>query len=185
MKSFLKRSMVALGGLLFLPAAWAGAPITYVGGHAMYPSRNIVANAVHSRTHTLLVRAVEAAGLVNALEGPGPFTVFAPTNSAFRRLPQGTLAKLLTPAERPTLRKILLYHVVAGRWDYARLMHRVRESGGRFALKTLEGQSLWIVRNGNRNLEVRDAQGHLADITIYDVDQSNGMIQVINRVLMP
>lgn len=185
MKPFLRRLLIATGCLLFLPAAWAHAPITMVGGHAMYPSRNIIANAVNSRAHTLLVRAVKAAGLVKALEGPGPFTVFAPTNSAFRRLPQGTLAKLLTAAERPTLKKILLYHVVAGRWSYTRLMRAVRESGGRFRLKTLEGQSLWIIRNGNRNLEVRDAQGHVADITIYDVNQSNGVIQVINRVLMP
>ena len=176
----LSASLLTLGQV-----ALAKLPVTYVGGHAMYPTRNIIQNAVHSRSHTILVKAVQAAGLVHALEGPGPFTVFAPTNSAFGRLPAGTLAHLMTASGIPVLRKVLLYHVVAGRWDYRRLMHLVVEHGGRARLKTLEGASLWVVRNGDRNLELKDAKGDVAMITTYDVFQSNGVIQVINRVLMP
>ncbi len=188
MKQHLKQlgiSALSATLLALSPLALAQLPITYVGGHAMYPSRNIIQNAVHSRSHTILVKAVEAAGLVHALEGKGPFTVFAPTNSAFRRLPAATLDHLLTPSGIPTLRKVLLYHVVAGRYDYQKLMRLAMEHGGRVRLKTLEGQNLWIIRNGDRNLEVRDAKGDVAEITTYDVFQSNGIIQVINRILMP
>jgi uncharacterized surface protein with fasciclin (FAS1) repeats len=172
--------------LLFLsPAAFARLPITYVGGHAMYPSRNIVENALHSKVHTILVKAVEAAGLVKALEGKGPFTVFAPTNTAFGKLPKGTLATLLKPANRPELRKILLYHVVPGRWTYRRLLRLADRHGGRARLKTLEGQDLWIIRNGRRNIEVKGLKDAPVQITTYDVYQSNGVIQVINGVLLP
>jgi uncharacterized surface protein with fasciclin (FAS1) repeats len=176
---------VALLLLTLSPAALARLPVTYVGGHAMYPSRNIVQNALNSPAHTILVKAVEAAGLVKALEGRGPFTVFAPTNTAFGKLPKGTLAHLLKPSELPTLRKILLYHVVPGRWTYGRLHRLARRDGGRAFLKTLEGQKLEIILNGRHNIEVKGIKDAPVQITTYDVFQSNGVIQVVNGVLLP
>ncbi len=186
--SFTAARRLAGGALLFAvlsTTAFARLPITYVGGHAMYPSKNIVQNALHSPVHTILVKAVVTAGLVKALEGPGPFTVFAPTNTAFGKLPRGTVANLLKPANRPLLRKILLYHVVAGRWTYGRLLRLVDRHHGRAALKTLEGQDVWIIRNGRHNLEVKGLKDAPVQITTYDVAQSNGVIQVINGVLLP
>lgn len=155
-----------------------------VGGAAMYPSRNIIQNAVHSKDHTTLVAAVKAAGLVKTLEGPGPFTVFAPTNQAFDALPAGTVQTLLKPANKAELTKILTYHVVPGRYDTAKLDAEIKADGGEAKLKTVEGEMLTIKSSG-KDLTVTDAKGDTAEITIPNVYQSNGVIMVINKVLMP
>jgi len=148
-----------------------------VGGAAMYPSRNIVENAVNSKDHTTLVAAVKAAGLVETLSGPGPFTVFAPTNAAFGKLPAGTVESLVQPANKPTLTKILTYHVVPGKLSAATL------TNGR-VLTTVQGQRLTVVRRGGM-VHLRDAKGGEAMVTIADVNQSNGVIHVLDTVLMP
>ncbi len=156
-----------------------------VGGAPMYASKNIVQNAVNSQDHTTLVAAVKAAGLVPTLQGAGPFTVFAPTNQAFAALPSGTVDTLLKPDKKPELTKILTYHVVPGRYDTAILGHDIQSTpGGRISLKTVEGQPLIISENGN-TLMVTDATGETAEVTIPDVFQSNGVIMVVNKVLMP
>jgi uncharacterized surface protein with fasciclin (FAS1) repeats len=155
-----------------------------VGGAAMYPTKNIVANAVNSKDHTTLVAAVKAAGLVSTLEGPGPFTVFAPTNEAFDALPAGTVQNLLQPANKPTLTKILTYHVVAGKYDVADLQALISKGGGTATLPTVAGPDLTFKMSGMA-VEVIDAKGGAADITIPDVNQSNGVIQVVNKVLLP
>lgn len=158
--------------------------IAMVGGAPMYPSRNIIANAVHSKDHTTLVAAVKAAGLVETLEGAGPFTVFAPTNEAFAQLPKGTVEMLLKPENKSKLTAILTYHVVPGKYSAADLMRAVKMGGGAAMLKTVEGASLTIKEVGDR-LEVIDAKGGAAWVTIANVDQSNGVIQVIDKVLLP
>jgi len=159
-------------------------PVT-VGGQAMLPSRDIVDNAVNSADHTTLVAAVKAAGLVETLKGPGPFTVFAPTNAAFDALPRGTVQTLLRPANKAQLTAVLTYHVVPGRLDFDALHRMVMQGGGRATLTTVNGQPLTVTMNGARNLLVSDASGHTARITTYDVMQSNGVIQVIDTVLLP
>jgi uncharacterized surface protein with fasciclin (FAS1) repeats len=158
---------------------------TMVGGQAMFPTRDIVDNAVNSSDHTTLVAAVKAAGLVETLKSPGPFTVFAPTNAAFAALPEGTVSTLLEPKNKEQLTKVLTYHVVPGRHDAAALMKAVREGGGRATLTTASGGTLWVMMNGDRNLVVRDAKGGVANISTYDVIQSNGIIHVVDRVLLP
>ncbi len=154
-----------------------------VGGAAMYPSRNIVQNAVHSKDHTTLVAAVKAAGLVDTLEGAGPFTVFAPTNEAFAKLPPGTVATLLKPESKSTSCQ-LTYHVVAGRYSARQLKEMVKMGGGQAMLKTVEGGQL-TVKEYDGKLELIDAKGDKAWITISNVNQSNGVIHVINTVLLP
>ena len=155
-----------------------------VGGAAMYPSRNIIQNAIHSKDHTTLVAAVKAAGLVKTLEGPGPFTVFAPTNEAFAALPAGTVDNLLKPENKGELTKILTYHVVPGRLDTKTLDSKIAAGGGGAKLKTVEGD--WLtVRGSGTHLTVTDDKGNTADITIPNVYQSNGVILVIDQVLMP
>ncbi len=156
-----------------------------VGGQMMLSSRTIVANAVNSADHTTLVTAVKAAGLVPTLQGSGPFTVFAPTNAAFAALPNGTVDNLLKPENKAMLTKVLTYHVVAGRLDSAALMQMIRKGNGTAHLKTVAGESLWAMMNGPRNIVVKDARGSVANISTYDVYQSNGVIHVIDRVLMP
>ena len=151
----------------------------------MYPSKNIVENAVHSKDHTTLVAAVKAAGLVDTLEGPGPFTVFAPTNESFKKLPPGTVESLVKPENKPTLTKILTYHVVPGRLSAQDLAEMVDKGGGRAMLKTVEGDGLTVMRDGNRHLALTDDKGDVAMITIADVFQSNGVIHVINTVMQP
>ncbi|MGH6986265.1 MAG: fasciclin domain-containing protein [Caulobacteraceae bacterium] len=178
---------LALGGAIAAPAAAqmsAMGQVKMVGGAAMYPSHNIIQNAVHSRDHTTLVAAVKAAGLVGTLEEPGPFTVFAPTNEAFAMLPKGTVAKLLEPQNKAILVKVLTYHVVPGRLTMSELRARIRDGGGRARLKTVEGEDLTVTERGG-SLWVHDAKGGAARVTISDVMQSNGVIDVINRVLMP
>ncbi len=156
-----------------------------VGGAAMYPAKNIIENAVNSKDHTTLVAAVKAAGLVTALEGPGPFTVFAPTNEAFAALPAGTVDTLLKPENKAELTKILTYHVVSGKYDTAALINLINKDGGKAELPTLAGPDLIFTMGSMGGVEVADAKGDTADITIKDVTQSNGEIQVINKVLMP
>jgi len=155
-----------------------------VGGAAMYPTKNIVENAVNSKDHTTLVAAVKAAGLVDTLEGPGPFTVFAPTNEAFDKLPPGTVATLLKPENKDTLVKILTYHVVSGRYTAADLMKMVKDGGGTATLTTVQGEPLTVTQKG-RHLLIHDAKGDVAHVTIGDVIQSNGVIHVVDTVLMP
>jgi len=155
-----------------------------VGGAPMYPSKNIIQNAVNSRDHTTLVAAVKAAGLVDTLEGVGPFTVFAPTNEAFARLPAGTVDSLLKPENRQMLTTVLTYHVVPGRLTEADINAKIKEGGGKAVLKTVQGEDLTFAR-GAGHLWVIDAKGDKAEVTIPNVMQSNGVIQVINRVLLP
>ena len=156
-----------------------------VGGQSMFPSKTIVANAVNSADHTTLVAAVKAAGLVDTLNGKGPFTVFAPTNQAFAALPAGTVDTLLKPENRAMLTKVLTYHVVAGAYDTARLRTMIRAGNGTATLTTVEGGKLLLTMNGPSNIIVKDAKGGVADIGISDVHQSNGVIQVIDHVLLP
>jgi len=155
-----------------------------VGGAAMYPSKDIVDNAVNSKDHTTLVAAVKAAGLVETLKGPGPFTVFAPTNAAFAALPAGTVDTLLKPENKAMLTKVLTYHVVAGRHDAKSLMEHAKMHGGMHTLKTVSGGTLTVVLN-NDQLSLKDEKGGMAPITIADVYQSNGVIHVISAVAMP
>lgn len=155
-----------------------------VGGAAMYPSRNIVQNAVNSKDHTTLVAAVKAAGLVDTLEGPGPFTVFAPTNEAFAALPAGTVDNLLKPANKAALVGILTYHVVPGRLTASDLAAKVAAGGGKAELKTVQGEDLTVSKDSD-GWAITDAKGNTAHVTIGDVMQSNGVIFVIDKVLMP
>jgi uncharacterized surface protein with fasciclin (FAS1) repeats len=155
-----------------------------VGGAPMYPSKNIIENAVNSKDHTTLVAAVKAAGLVDTLEGAGPFTVFAPTNEAFAALPAGTVQTLLRPENKQMLTSVLTYHVVPGRLTEADIDVKIKEGGGKATLKTVEGQDLTFER-GAGHLWVIDAKGGKAVVTIPNVMQSNGVIQVINKVLLP
>lgn len=155
-----------------------------VGGAAMYPSRNIVQNAVNSKDHTTLVAAVKAAGLVSTLESAGPFTVFAPTNEAFDALPAGTVQTLVKPENKATLTKILTYHVVPGNYSMTDLLNTISAGGGKAMLKTVEGEPLTLMQSDGK-IMVTDVKGNTADITIGDVRQSNGEIYVINKVLMP
>ncbi|XZF14412.1 fasciclin domain-containing protein [Chitinophagaceae bacterium MMS25-I14] len=155
-----------------------------VGGAAMYPSKNIIENAVNSKDHTTLVAAVKAAGLVETLQGAGPFTVFAPTNAAFNMLPKGTVDNLLKPENKDKLTSVLTYHVVAGNMDSKALMAMVKEGGGKAMLKTVNGEELSVMQKGNM-IWVKDAKGNVAKVTISDVYQSNGVIHVVDHVLMP
>jgi uncharacterized surface protein with fasciclin (FAS1) repeats len=169
---------------LFMNASFAQMEKTVmVGGAAMYPSKNIVENAVNSKDHTTLVAAVKAAGLVETLSGKGPFTVFAPTNEAFNLLPAGTVETLVKPENKATLTGILTYHVVAGRLSSKDLM-KMAKSNKMSEVITVAGGKLWVMRKGNM-LMIKDEKGGVANITIKDVNQSNGVIHVINRVLLP
>ncbi len=157
---------------------------TMVGGAPMYPSKNIVENAVHSKDHTTLVAAVKAAGLVDTLEGAGPFTVFAPTNAAFAQLPAGTVQTLLKPENKAQLTSVLTYHVVPGRLTAQDIDALISQGGGKAMVKTVEGEDLTFERM-NGHIWVIDAKGDKAEVTIPNVMQSNGVIQVINKVLLP
>jgi uncharacterized surface protein with fasciclin (FAS1) repeats len=179
---------------LALAAGAAAAPLSaqmamhddpIVGGQAMYANKDIVSNAVNSADHTTLVTAVKAAGLVETLQSKGPFTVFAPTNEAFAALPAGTVDNLLKPESKGTLTKVLTYHVVPGTYDAAELEKLIKKGNGQAQLKTVQGDMLTFVMNGPMNVVVRDTKGNVADISTYDVRQSNGVIHVIDKVLMP
>ena len=155
-----------------------------VGGAPMYASKDIIDNAVNSADHTTLVAAVKAAGLVATLKGPGPFTVFAPTNDAFAALPAGTVDTLLKPENKPTLTKILTYHVVSGRLDSTALAAKIRAGGGSTTLTTVQGEPLKVSMRGDA-VVVTDTKGHAATVTTADVYQKNGVIHVVDQVLMP
>jgi len=155
-----------------------------VGGATMYPSKNIVENAMNSKDHTTLVAAVKAAGLVSTLESKGPFTVFAPTNQAFDELPSGTVNNLIKPENKAKLTSILTYHVVPGKLSSMDLMKMIKMNGGKATLKTVEGENLYVTNKGKK-IMVTDENGGASLITIADVNQSNGVIHVINKVLMP
>jgi len=149
----------------------------------MFPMKNIVENAVNSKAHTTLVAAVKAAGLVETLQSKGPFTVFAPVNDAFENLPAGTVETLLKPESKPTLTKVLTYHVVAGKYDFKAISAMIKK--GNKTLKTVSGGTLTFMMNGSRNIVVKDENGATANITTYDVYQSNGVIHSIDTVLLP
>ncbi|WP_373684661.1 fasciclin domain-containing protein [Ramlibacter montanisoli] len=155
-----------------------------VGGAAMYPTRDIIDNAVNSRDHTTLVAAVKAAGLVDTLKGSGPFTVFAPTNSAFSMLPAGTVDTLLKPENKGTLTQVLTYHVVPGRVDAAALAQQIQAGGGKAMLKTASGGTLTATLRG-KDVVIVDAKGNMSVVTTADVYQSNGVIHVVDKVLLP
>lgn len=154
-----------------------------VGGQAMYPMKNIIENAVNSKAHTTLVAAVKAAGLVESLQGKGPFTVFAPVNDAFENLPEGTVETLLKPENKATLTGVLTYHVVAGKYDFKSISDLLKK--GQNTLKTVAGGTLTFMMNGAHNIMVKDENGNTANINTYDVYQSNGVIHAIDAVLLP
>jgi len=174
---------LALAAIAIAPKANAQSD-PMVGGAAMYPTKNIVENAVNSKDHTTLVTAVKAAGLVETLESAGPFTVFAPTNEAFDKLPAGTVDNLVKPENKETLTKILTYHVVAGRLSSQDLWNQVKAGNGMATLTTVQGGKLMVMAKGKK-LYLVDEKGGKSWITIADVNQSNGVIHVVNAVLMP
>ncbi len=188
-----KRFALFASAAILAFAAMAPAPVlaqmsektVTVGGAPMYPSKNIIQNAVNSKDHTTLVAAVKAAGLVDTLSGAGPFTVFAPTNEAFAKLPAGTVDSLLKPENKATLTKILTYHVVAGRMTAANLMKAVKDGEGMAKLKTVAGEDITVKQAGPGKLTITDAKGDVAMVTIANVLQSNGVIHVIDTVLLP
>lgn len=182
MKKFFAFSLLALVTML-AGTAFAQKPVM-VGGAPMYSNKNIVENAVNSKDHTTLVAAVKAAGLVETLQGPGPFTVFAPVNAAFDALPAGTVDTLLKPENKGTLTSVLTYHVVAGRLNSKALERMIKMGGGRAMLKTVQGGELTATINGDA-INITDAKGNTARITITNVNQSNGVIHVVDRVLLP
>lgn len=155
-----------------------------VGGAPMYATKNIIQNAVNSKDHTTLVAAVKAANLVETLQGSGPFTVFAPTNEAFDKLPAGTVESLVKPENKGTLTKILTYHVVSGKWNAASIAQMIKDGGGSATIKTVSGGTLKAWMKGDK-LVLTDEKGGMSTVTIKDVNQSNGVIHVIDTVLMP
>ncbi len=182
----MKRKTIAamlLASSLALTGFSASAQVT-VGGAPMYSNKDIIDNAVNSKDHTTLVAAVKAGGLVETLKGPGPFTVFAPTNEAFAALPAGTVDTLLKPENKPTLVKVLTYHVVSGKHDAADITALIKKGNGRAVLNTVEGEPLVFTLNGG-GIAVTDTKGGVAQVTIGDVYQSNGVIHVVDKVLMP
>lgn len=155
-----------------------------VGGAAMYPSKNIVENAVNSKDHTTLVAAVKAAGLVETLSSAGPFTVFAPTNKAFKKLPKGTVESLLKPENLKKLQKVLTYHVVAGKLSAADIVAKIKAGGGKAKVTTVAGSTLTLSLKGKK-VQIMDTSGGKSYVTIADVNQSNGVIHVVDAVLIP
>ena len=176
-------AVLMAGGAMTAPAAFAEDTVT-VGGAPMYPSKNIIENAVNSKDHTTLVAAVKAAGLVETLSGPGPFTVFAPTNAAFEKLPAGTVETLLKPENKDKLVAILTYHVVPAAAMSDAVAKMIADDGGSHAIKTVQGGTIIAKKDGN-NITLTDENGNVATVTIADVKQSNGVIHVIDTVLLP
>jgi uncharacterized surface protein with fasciclin (FAS1) repeats len=180
----IKLTLALVSLLAISQVSFAQEKTVMVGGAAMYPSKNIIENAVNSKDHTTLVAAVKAAGLVETLSSPGPFTVFAPTNKAFDKLPKGTVETLVKPESKATLTKILTYHVVSGKVSATDLMKMIKDGGGKAELKTVEGGTITAMVKGKK-VVLTDAKGGTATVTIADVNQSNGVIHVIDSVLMP
>ena len=180
-------SRLAAVSLVTALSAVAAAPAfadVMVGGAPMLATKNIIENAVNSKDHTTLVAAVKAAGLVETLQGTGPFTVFAPTNAAFAALPAGTVDTLLKPENKPTLTKVLTYHVVAGKWDAAAVAKMIADGKGMATIKTVAGGTLTAKASG-KTIMLTDEKGGTANVTIADVYQSNGVIHVVDKVLLP
>lgn len=184
MRTFVPAALF-ITSMLAASAPFAADMTTMVGGQSMYPSKDIVDNAVNSADHTTLVAAVKAAGLVDTLKGKGPFTVFAPTNAAFDKLPAGTVDTLVKPENKATLTKILTYHVVPGKYDFKALAKEIKMHDGKATLPAASGGKLMFAMNGMHNIVVTDEGGNSANISTYDVYQSNGVINVIDSVLMP
>lgn len=171
--------------LFFSAATFAQSEKTVmVGGAPMYPSKNIVENAVNSKDHTMLVAAVKAAGLVETLQSAGPFTVFAPTNAAFDKLPAGTVETLLKPENKDQLTTVLTYHVVPGKISAAMLKKMIKDNNGAYKAKTVQGGELTFTMKG-KDILITDASGGMSKVTISDVNQSNGVIHVVDAVLLP
>ena len=183
MKKMVGFSLMAAAALAAASALFA-MDTKMVGGAPMYPSKDIIDNAVHSKDHTTLVAAVKAAGLVDTLKGKGPFTVFAPTNEAFAKLPAGTVDGLLKPENKAALTKVLTYHVVPGRMDAHALAKKIKEGNGTASLTTASGGMLWATMQGDK-IVMKDEKGGMATVTIGDVYQSNGVIHVVDAVLLP
>ncbi|HKK79665.1 MAG TPA: fasciclin domain-containing protein [Phaeodactylibacter sp.] len=181
----MKKFALAVLGLVFAFTLSAQNKTVMVGGEAMYPSKDIVDNAVNSEDHTTLVAAVKAAGLVETLKSEGPFTVFAPVNDAFENLPAGTVKTLLKPENKDKLTAVLTYHVVAGNYDAKSITAAIKKGGGSATLTTVNGATLTATMNGPMNVVVKDESGNVANVTTYDVNQSNGVIHVIDQVLLP
>jgi uncharacterized surface protein with fasciclin (FAS1) repeats len=185
-KKFFVLILLAVASTAFATStAYAQGNNPMVGGAAMYRTRDIIDNAVNSADHTTLVAAVKAAGLVDTLKGKGPFTVFAPTNAAFEKLPQGTVETLLKPENKGMLTKILTYHVVAGRYDAKKLMQLIKKGGGTATLTTVSGDKLMAKMNGMNGITLTDEKGGMSNVTIADVYQSNGVIHVVDTVVLP
>jgi uncharacterized surface protein with fasciclin (FAS1) repeats len=180
-----KLTIIALLAAMAISSAVAAMNNPVVGGKEMFPAKNIIQNAVNSADHTTLVAAVKAAGLVDTLEGPGPFTVFAPTNEAFDKLPAGTVDSLLKPENKSLLTKVLTYHVVTGRLSSSDLLKKIRDGNGTAELTTVEGGMLWVMLHDGKRIMLKDEKGGTALVTIADVFQSNGVIHVIDTVVMP
>jgi len=176
-------STAVLAFTMMLTTASFAQKTKMVGGAEMYPTKNIVENAMNSKDHTTLVAAVKAAGLVETLQGKGPFTVFAPTNAAFDKLPKGTVETLLKPENKKMLQGVLTYHVVSGNWSAADVMAAIKKGGGTAEVTTVQGGKLWFMMDG-KDVWIKDEKGGKAKITIADVNQSNGVIHVIDTVLM-
>ena len=175
--------------LSFAIAAMFAAPLSAqtvkVGGETMYPTKDIISNAVNSKDHTTLVAAVKAAGLVGTLQGKGPFTVFAPINGAFAVLPAGTVDNLLKPENKSALTSVLTYHVLAGRFVAKDIIKAIKQGHGTATFKTVNGATLTAMMNGPMNVVLKDASGGISNVSTYDVLQSNGVIHVIDHVLLP
>ncbi|MEA5138811.1 fasciclin domain-containing protein [Arcicella rigui] len=181
----MKKSSLLLAVLLCFTNYFVSAQIVTVGTEAMFPTKNIVENAVNSKAHTTLVAAVKAADLVATLQTKGPFTVFAPVNDAFENLPSGTVENLLKPENKATLSKILTYHVVAGKFDFDAISKAINAGKGLATFTTVSGGKLFATMNGSHNIMLKDENGQTANISTYDVLQSNGVIHVIDAVVLP
>lgn len=181
----MKKSILTLLSFLFISASAFAQNTVMVGGEAMYPSKTIVENAVNSEAHTTLVAAVKAADLVETLSSEGPFTVFAPTNDAFENLPEGTVQTLLKPENKDQLTGVLTYHVVAGKLDAKAIQKAIKKGKGTATFTTVNGAKLKATMNGGMNVLLKDENGNTANITTYDVYQSNGVIHVIDSVVLP
>jgi uncharacterized surface protein with fasciclin (FAS1) repeats len=184
MKNWFNTALIAVC-MLAVTAGLQAQKTVMVGGESMYPLKNIIENAVNSKAHTTLVAAVKAGGLVETLQGKGPFTVFAPVNDAFENLPMGTVETLLKPENKSKLVGVLTYHVVSGRYDFNALSALIKKGGGKASLSTVAGGKLNVMMNGPHNIVIMDENGGSANISVYDVYQSNGVIHSIDAVLLP